>query len=215
MFSNLTGIFFSAFLVAFSGAMMPGPLLAVTIDESARRGAAAGPLLILGHMLLEAGLVIALALGVAAFLGNARVLAAIGLVGGTALCWMGVSMLRSASRALVEGDNSRAYRLHPVTAGMVTSLANPYWSIWWATIGLGYLTVALRQGIAGIAAFFGGHILADFLWYGAVSFGVSRGFGFLSLRIHRLVLALCGLALIVFGLWFVRAGFATMVTSAQ
>ena len=53
-------IFFTSFVIALSGALMPGPLLTVTISESARRGFVAGPLLIAGHGLLELALVVAL-----------------------------------------------------------------------------------------------------------------------------------------------------------
>ena len=42
----MAAVFFSSFVIAFSGAMMPGPLFSVTVSESARRGFAVGPLLI-------------------------------------------------------------------------------------------------------------------------------------------------------------------------
>ena len=58
-------IFVSSFVIALSGAMMPGTLLTVTISESSRRGVIAGPLLILGHGILELTLVTALLLGLA------------------------------------------------------------------------------------------------------------------------------------------------------
>jgi threonine/homoserine/homoserine lactone efflux protein len=44
----------TSFVIALSGAMMPGPLLTVTISESPRRGMLAGPLLVLGHGILDA-----------------------------------------------------------------------------------------------------------------------------------------------------------------
>ncbi|MBN1636251.1 MAG: LysE family transporter, partial [Deltaproteobacteria bacterium] len=61
-------IFGSSFVIALSGAMVPGPLLTVTISESARRGAMTGPLLIVGHGILELLLLIAIMMGLAPFL---------------------------------------------------------------------------------------------------------------------------------------------------
>src|SRR5271157_4108973 len=61
-------IFTTSFTVALSGALMPGPLLTVTISESARRGYMAGPLLIVGHSVLELVLVTAICLGLDVYL---------------------------------------------------------------------------------------------------------------------------------------------------
>jgi hypothetical protein len=46
-FRNPAAIFVSSFLIGLSGALMPGPLLAVTIRDTTRRGFHA-PLLVLG-----------------------------------------------------------------------------------------------------------------------------------------------------------------------
>ncbi len=56
----LAGVPVSSFVVALSGALMPGPLLTVTVGEATRRGFWAGPLIILGHGLLELTLVLLL-----------------------------------------------------------------------------------------------------------------------------------------------------------
>jgi threonine/homoserine/homoserine lactone efflux protein len=50
---EMAAIFGGSFALALSGVLLPGPLLTVTISESARRGFKAGPLLITGHGLLE------------------------------------------------------------------------------------------------------------------------------------------------------------------
>ena len=93
---ELTAIFGGSFALALSGALMPGPLLTVTVSESVRTGFKAGPLLITGHALLESLLVIAIVLGLAPFLKAPLVMGIIALVGGGMLLWMGVDMVRSA-----------------------------------------------------------------------------------------------------------------------
>lgn len=61
--NSLFGIFITSFLVAFSGAVAPGPVLTITISETARRGFWAGPLIIVGHGILELILFIAIFFG--------------------------------------------------------------------------------------------------------------------------------------------------------
>ena len=206
MLLPLLGIFATAFIVGLSGAMMPGPLLAVTVDESIRRGARAGPLLVLGHMLLESALVAAIAVGLAGILRHTVVVGLIGFAGGAAMCWMGQGMVRSAGGLSLQIRRRTGSRLHPVVAGIVVSLANPYWTIWWATIGAGYVIIGLKWGVAGVLAFFAGHILADFAWYTLVSAAVAGGRRFISDRVYRVGVTLCGAALIAFGLWFFWTG---------
>jgi threonine/homoserine/homoserine lactone efflux protein len=204
--SNLLGIFGTAFIVGLSGAMMPGPLLAVTISESTRRGAMTGPLIVLGHMVLEATLVAGLALGIAAFLKAQAVVAGISVVGGAMLCWMGQGMIRSAARLSVTPSSEVRKGMHPAVAGAVVSLLNPYWSLWWATIGIGYVAIGSRSGWPGVAVFFAGHILSDFVWYTLVSVTIARGKRLLTDPAYRWTIRLCGAGIVFFGLWFLRDG---------
>ena len=46
-------IFMTSFVIALSGALAPGPLLAACISESTKHGFKSGPLMILGHAILE------------------------------------------------------------------------------------------------------------------------------------------------------------------
>jgi len=214
-------IFSTAFLVGFSGAMMPGPLLTVTISAAARRGFAAGPLIVLGHGILEAGLVVALSLGLAGLLTGPVAAPLIALVGGLFLVYMGQGMVRDAGAGRVglvvdtagaapsaEGGAAvgRGPGLHPVPAGVLVSLSNPYWSLWWATVGLGYITLSLHRGLLGLACFFSGHILSDLVWYSLVAAAVAGGRRFLSDRVYRAVLVVCGVFLFLLGGYFVYLG---------
>ena len=69
----LWGIFISAFLIGFSGAMMPWPMLGVTIDGSLKKGWTAGPLTVLGHGILELILIIIMIFGFKDFFSKATV----------------------------------------------------------------------------------------------------------------------------------------------
>ncbi|KAF1085185.1 LysE type translocator [Sporotomaculum syntrophicum] len=215
---DLSAIFITALVVGFSGAAMPGPLLTVTIGEVVRRGFIAGPLLMVGHALLEVLLVLLLLWGAVEILLAKQVHMVIALAGGAFLIYLGWTMYRDARQGKVSlqltpeveeitGEQAaRRYRIHPVLAGILVSLSNPYWSIWWATIGLAYITTAMARGTAGLLAFMGGHLLADFIWYGFISGAVAGGRRFLNQQFYRGVIAVCGLFLLVLGSYFVYSG---------
>lgn len=215
-FATPAAIFISSFIIGLSGALMPGPLLAVAVRDSARRGFMAAPLLILGHGTLEAALVALILLGLVEWLKGQAATAVISLAGGAVLLWMAVGMAREARTLRAPGagrdgasgpgqqtaGTAAGSPARSIMDGIVVSVSNPYWLIWWATIGLGYLVLSRSLGAAGIAAFFAGHILSDFAWYMFVGFAVSMGRGRLSDRFYRGVVGCCAVFLVFFALWF-------------
>ncbi|MDK9706181.1 MAG: LysE family translocator [Desulforhopalus sp.] len=203
----LLTIFSTSFVLALSGALMPGPLLTVTISESSRRGAHVGPMMIFGHGLLELAMVAALLSGLAPILARDDVFILISLTGGAFLLWMGTAMLRSLPQLSLEGqaDNGRGSR-NLVVTGIVLSAANPYWLIWWASIGIGYIMHSMKFGLIGVAAFFCGHILADLTWYCIISFGIAKGKRFFSDSSYRKLIGGCAVFLLVFSCWFLYGG---------
>jgi len=209
MAASLFLILGTAFVVGLSGAMMPGPLLAVSISEAARRGFRAGPLLVLGHAIVELVLVVALAWGLSEVLGQSLVTGIIGVVGGLFLLVMAFALLRQARKAVaplqVNPQPARHGRWLLVT-GALLSVANPFWLIWWATIGTTWVLWSLAVGTIGVVAFYIGHILSDLGWYSLVSLVVSRGRRLMSPRIYRGLLAVCGVALVGLGVYFMVSG---------
>jgi threonine/homoserine/homoserine lactone efflux protein len=95
----------------------------------------------------------------------------------------------------LEVGSVRTVKSLPLT-GALMSLANPYWIIWWATIGLSYVLSARDFGPWGVAAFFAGHILVDFLWYTFVSVGIHKGRKILPLKVYKGVIGVCALFLL-------------------
>jgi threonine/homoserine/homoserine lactone efflux protein len=208
-------LFGSAFVVGLSGAMMPGPVLTATIGETIKRGLVAGPLIVAGHAILEVLLIVALIAGLSRWLEQEIVIGVFGVAGGAILMLMGVHTALTAKAAVrkalaAEAGGDGALR-GPVLAGILTSLSNPYWSVWWATVGLGYLTVAWEHGVAGVASFYSGHILSDLAWFSLVAFAVASGRRVCPPVVYRTVLVLCGVALVGLGVYFVKRGVGLLV----
>ena len=211
MILSLIVIFSSSFLIALSGALMPGPLLTVTVSERTQRGAVTGPLVILGHGILELGMVLALFAGLAPFLKRAEVFIVIALAGGIILLWMAISMFRSLPVLHLDLTGEEQKPKNLIMTGIVMSLANPYWTIWWATIGLGYIMHSVKFGIAGVVAFFVGHILADLAWYALISFSVAKGRSFFTETFYRRLIGGCACFLVLFAGYFFYSGIEKLV----
>lgn len=221
---ELTLIFLSSFLLAMSGAMMPGPLLAVTVKECLQEGWPAGVYISIGHGLTEVLLIGLVVLGLGRLLQAQWITAVVGVAGGLVLLLMGVDMIAGAlkeKQALaltgegVSGTDggflhqSAFWRI--LGAGVIVSVANPTWIIWWLTIGMLYVTQALKFGWVGIGLFYSGHFLADFAWYVLVAVLIATGKKFLSVPVYRWIMAVCGLLVVVLALLFTFQGFQAAV----
>jgi threonine/homoserine/homoserine lactone efflux protein len=179
-----------------------------------RSGIRAGALVAAGHALLELPLVVALGWGLGEFLNRAPVVAGISLAGGIFLVWMGAMMIARPGPNPRDTPPSSGHggALRTMAGGVLVSVSNPFWTIWWATIGLGFLAWAHREeGAIGISAFYTGHTLSDFVWYAFVGFAVASGGRFMGQRAYRLLLAACGLFLIALGAWFISVGVRELV----
>lgn len=185
---------------------MPGPVLTVTVSESIKRGSHAGPLLILGHGILELILVLAILAGLAPFFTREDVFVGISMAGGLILLYMSYTMLRDLPKLKLSLTGEKDTSRNLITSGIMLSLANPYWFIWWATIGIGYIVYAMKFGTIGVVFFFSGHILADLAWYSFISLAASKGRRFLSDRLYRCLIGFCAFFLVVFAGYFFYSG---------
>ncbi|MBF0117331.1 MAG: LysE family transporter [Desulfobacterales bacterium] len=203
-------IFSFSFLVALSGAISPGPLLTYTIIQSAKAkklGYLMGLWIILGHAILEMILIIFLLLGFSFILKNLVVVRIIGTLGGIILIYFGASLIFDIYRGKISADLStdsanKAFK-NPVIGGVLVSMSNPYWWIWWATIGMSFMLqfkVSFQDPL-NLMAFFLGHEAGDLAWYLLVSFLVYIGLKHLNDKIYKLVLLFCSVFMIILGLY--------------
>ena len=196
----------SAFVIGFSGAVVPGPMLAATIASVPTYGLWAGPLVVLGHGVTEAAVIAALAAGLGAWLSRDRVLACVGVLGGAALIAFGWLTLMAARTVSLAAGDAPGFTMHPVVAGVVTAVVNPYWLFWWATIGVSYVAMSVRRGVTGLCVFGVGHVMADLVWFTLVSTALALGRSLMGGAGFRFIVAACGVGLILFGIRFVWSG---------
>jgi threonine/homoserine/homoserine lactone efflux protein len=206
-----------SFVVALSGAVMPGPLFTYTIAktvQSGRRGFLVGLWVTLGHAALEALLIVGLLVGLSEVLHNRVVIWVVGGLGCALLLYMGVGLLRDVIRRRVPelspsadaGGAARGtglQRLPPVLGGVVVSMSNPYWWIWWATVGSAFM-VRFQIGLSTwplLVAFFAGHEAGDLAWYLSVSSLLHWGKRRLSPKLYLGILAACGVFIIAFAVY--------------
>jgi len=218
---TLPVIFGVALATGFSGAVVPGSLLVVVVRESVRSGWAAGPVMMIGHGILELIAIALLITGLISFARAPRARGAIGLVGGVVLVCLGYQTFTlsgetgaAALRGGVDAGGAAGGWGWLVWLGALMSMANPYWWLWWATIGTAHAGWAVKRGRLGGGVYFTGHILSDVLWYSAVSVALGAGRSLLSAGILRGIYMVCGVFLIGMGVVFIRAG-VRMLTAAR
>ena len=216
--TTLPVVFGVAFATGFTGAVVPGSLLAMVVSKSLQVGWLAGPVMMIGHALLELAAAVLLATGLIYFARNRWVQGSIGLAGGAVLVYLGYLTFQvsgaEAARALGgagagSGQGGEGW-LGLVGLGAVMSIVNPYWWLWWATICPAHMTWALGRGRAGGGTYYVGHILSDVVWYSAVSIALATGRSLLSAGVLQGIYVGAALFLVAMGLMFLVFGGRTL-----
>lgn len=201
----------SAFVIGFSGALMPGPLLGLTIDVGIKKGAKGGLLLGIGHALLELFTVILLMLGLREFITNPKVSGIIGIVGGVVLLLMGLDMFINAykNKVSLEDLKSEDHKYSwpkLIVKGITVSISNPYFVLWWASIGMALLLDSLKVGIIGVVLVYIGHILSDISWFTFVAFSMSKSRKLMSPKVYKRLIMGLGIFVSCFAIYFINSG---------
>uniref|UniRef100_A0A7C3MHB5 Lysine transporter LysE n=1 Tax=Dictyoglomus thermophilum TaxID=14 RepID=A0A7C3MHB5_DICTH len=198
-------LFITSFVVGFSGASAPGPMMTMVITQCSLKGWKDSIKIVFGHAMLEAVLIILLLLGLQPFLQDPTFLKIFTFLGSIFLSYMGISLFISLiKKSSLELKNSDPIKIPLPLAGALVSLSNPYWLIWWVTVGVTFLGQARSFFMLGILSFYVGHIFSDFVWYIFIGF-VGQGLALpLWNKLYKIILYLASFSLIFFSVYFLK-----------
>ena len=192
----------SVFVISLSGALMPGPMFATVLAKS-YKSPWAGAQASLGHAVIEVPLILLIYFGAATFFEQTAVQFILGVAGGGMVVWMGIGMFR-ARKAIANGQKDTAY--NAFTAGIILSAGNPFFLLWWATVGALLVLRAAEFGAGGLWALILTHWSVDLIWLSIVSALVYKTHRLWAPAFQEGVFILCSLLLIGFGGWFMVSG---------
>jgi threonine/homoserine/homoserine lactone efflux protein len=209
--ASLGTVFLFAFAISLGAVVSPGPVSAAIITEAPRKGWKVGPLIATGHVLLEILFILLICLGLSTGLARGGIQRAIAIGGSVLLFYMGGSYIALALQgkarlppASLEAHKQKNTNL--ILMGILTTISNPFWYAWWATVVPGYLGQIGIFKLTTILAFYFGHISVDMVWDSLLSIVVASGRKWLSDRGYAILILITGGFMIYLGLTFLHAG---------
>lgn len=200
MLENVWVFLATTIIVSLTGVMTPGPLFAAAIEKG-YRDERAGIKVAVGHGLVEFPLMALIIVSLDYVFENDYVKLGIGLVGGALMLFLGASMYRGRKEIAEGGKGAIPYG--PTVAGAITTASNPYFLLWWATIGAVLVINAQFFGPIIVVVFAIVHWSCDLGWYTFTTFVVFRTKHLWTPRVHSIVFGACGVLMIAFGLYFI------------
>ena len=197
-------------LVSASGVLSPGPLFFINIIYGSKQGITGGIKIAFGHTMVEFPLVIALALGLFTFsqFVNNENLKIISSIGGIAIIVFAIIQIISIAKG--KADKQTAYvavsdKKGPILLGVIFSALNPFFLIWWLTVGLKLITDSIHffGFVIGILFLFSFHIWMDYAWLVITSYLIYRGISVLKTKFYSALLISISPILAFYGIYII------------
>lgn len=198
MVTQLTLLEFSiiTLTVSLSGVMAPGPMSAVTINHGTR-SRLAGLMVATGHAIVELPVIIALFFGISLITQFADITTYITLTGSIVLFVLATLTLKS-----IKKNNYTLHSYSPIIDGIILSAFNPYFYVWWLTIGLSLIQKAFVFGTVGLTIFSFLHLACDYIWLFVLSIISYAGTSFIGKKFNIAIGIITVIMLYAFGIFF-------------
>jgi threonine/homoserine/homoserine lactone efflux protein len=170
----------------------------------------AGVLIALGHGIVEFPLMLLIILGLGSVFKKPATQITIGLLGGLVLLYMALSMFKSSS-SIAKYEIRKTNHGSAILAGIILTASNPFFLIWWATIGLALATRATQFGLHAFVLFTITHWLVDLLWVTALSLAAFHGTSLLGPKSLTITLKICAAAMLLFALFFLYSSISLLI----
>jgi len=196
-------------LVSISGVFSPGPLLFANLALSKYGGFWSGIKIAIGHTIIELPLIIFLSLPftVLSPVITTGIIKIISFIAGIFLIAFGILYVVRLIRVneVIHSSIESSRIENPYLAGIMFTGLNPFFIVWWTTIGVKLITdsISLLGQPTGIAFLFVVHIWMDYAWLGLSSYLASRGFNIIRSDYHRYITILLTVPLFYYGIKFV------------
>lgn len=204
---NLIDFVITVVVVTASGALAPGPLFFSLVTYGSKEGARSGFTCAIGHTMVEFPLVLALALGLLAAANQPMIKSVIGLVGGLGLTVFGALQIYKTLGTNAEKDvvaRTHALPASSLVLGLALTGLNPYFILWWLTIGSVLIVQALAfAAIVGVLIMYVSHVWMDYAFLTAIAHLAKKGKNILGSKYYKLTLIAFGAILIFYGASFI------------
>lgn len=198
-------------LVSTSGVLSPGPLFFINILYGSKYGSLVGLKIASGHAIVEFPLITAVSYGLYSFSYTFHlsdvIFKFIGLTGGVFLLFFStlqiIAILNEKSTNSSEIRNPKFNIKNPILVGIIFTLLNPFFFVWWLTIGSKLISDSVINFgiIEGVSIIFLSHIWMDYFWLWCTSFMVNKGKSIIKARIYQIFVFVISVILGIYGVY--------------
>ena len=188
-------------IISASGVMSPGPLFAANVMYGLREGKISGIKMAIGHTIVEFPLIVLLGVGFFSIESVPEIRTVITIFGAVGLFGFAILQIRAVTKEKFSIEIKSGQG--PFVAGILLSALNPFFIIWWLTIGLVLISESIQNfGIIGIMILFLFHIWMDYAWLFTIAAFSSKAKNYLSKRNFKIIIFVLSIVLIYFGIDF-------------
>jgi len=188
-------------IISASGVMSPGPLFAANVMYGLREGKISGIKMAIGHTIVEFPLIVLLGVGFFSIESVPEIRTVITIFGAVGLFGFAILQIRAVTKEKFSIETKSGQG--PFVAGILLSALNPFFIIWWLTIGLVLISESIQNfGIIGIVILFLFHIWMDYAWLFTIAAFSSKAKNYLSKRNFKIIIFGLSIVLIYFGIDF-------------
>ena len=192
----------SIVIISFSGVMMPGLMFAAALAKSLK-SPWAGAQLALGHAVIEIPIILLIYFGFLRFSLNNPAQLALNVLGGSMIIVLGVFMYRARTEVVEKGKDLPHSAF---VTGIITTGINPYFLLWWTSVGSMLVLRFLDFGVTGLIVLIIVHWSCDLVWLSFLSNLVYRTHSLWSKQFQERVFSASSLVLVGFGVWYLVSG---------